>query len=81
MKITLEIPDRIVQRAKREAERRSVSLQQFLTDATVDKLGPEQFTPEEARAARMKWAGALSHLKEETARIDAVIEEEFEKLD
>lgn len=81
MKITLQIPDRTLDRAKREAAKRRIPLHQFVTEALSQKLGPEPLKPEEARAARMKFAGALSHLKKETARINAIIEEEFERLD
>lgn len=81
MKITLQIPDRLLCRAKEQSDRDGISLHRLVADALAEKLGPEPLTPEESRAARMKWAGALSHLREETARINAIIEEEFERLD
>jgi len=80
MKVTLQIPDQIIRRLRREAKRRRISVHQLVADALLEKLGPEPLTPEQSRRARMRWAGALSYLKEETARINSIIEEEFEEL-
>ena len=81
MKITLQVSESVIQRARREAKSRRQSINQFVADALIEKLGPEPLTPEQSRAARIKWAGALSHLKDETARINAIIEAELERLD
>lgn len=78
MKTTLEIPDPIFRRAKAKAAERQIPLRQFITEAVAEKLDSK---PSDSRSERMKWAGQLRHLHRETARINAIIEEEFEKID
>jgi len=81
MKIALQIPNSLLRRARKNAHQRRLSLQLFVVEALTGKIGPEPLTPEQSRKARMNWAGALSHLREETARINAIIEAEFGRLD
>ncbi len=74
MKTTLEIPDATFRRAKAKAAERGMPFRQFVTDAVEEKLRAE------SRAGEHPWlrmAGKLKHLRKETARINAVIEEEF----
>lgn len=78
MKTTLEIPDAIFRRAKAKAAERQIPLRQFVTEAVSEKLEPK---PSDSKSERMKWAGQLRHLRRETARINAIIEEEFEKIE
>lgn len=78
MKTTLEIPDPIFRRAKAKAAERQIPLRQFITEAVSEKL---ESKPSDARSERMKWAGRLRHLRRETARINAIIEEEFERIE
>ena len=78
MKTTLEIPDPIFRRAKAKAAERQIPLRQFITEAVVEKL---ESKPAESRSERMKWAGQLRHLRKETAHINAIIEQEFEKIE
>jgi hypothetical protein len=78
MKTTLEIPDAIVRHAKSAAVARGISLDVLVTEAVKDKLATE------ARAGEKPWlqlAGKLKHLHKETLRIDALIKEDFEKID
>jgi hypothetical protein len=74
MKTTLESPDAVIRRA---AER-GIPLRQFVTEAVADTLQAEV-------AIRSKlWMegfGGLRHLRKETARINKVIEEEFEQIE
>jgi hypothetical protein len=78
MKTTLEIPDSIFRRAKSVAAERGIPFREFVTEAVRDKLASD------ARAAEQPWMvafGKLRHLRKETARINRVIEEEFEQIE
>ena len=74
MKTTLEIPDAIFRRAKAKASERGVPLRQFVSEAVAEKLGAK--SPAQHKA-RTRLAGRLQHLRNETARIKKVIEQEF----
>ena len=77
MKTTLEIPDPIFRRAKSAAADRGIPLRQFVTEAVKEKLDGSN------KADGKPWMaafGKLRHLREETARINKVIEEEFEQI-
>jgi hypothetical protein len=78
MKTTLEIPDAIFRRAKAKAAERGIPFRQFVTEAVRDKLQQESKAGEKPW---MKLAGKLSHLHEETVRINRIIEEECERID
>jgi hypothetical protein len=78
VKTTFEIPDSVFRRAKAKAAERGVPLRQFVTEAVAEKIRSE------SRAAEKPWmasVGALRHLRKETARINKIIEEEFEKIE
>ena len=78
MKTTLEIPDTVFRRAKSAAAERGIPLREFVTEAVRDKLETD------AKAADKPWMaafGKLRHLRKETARINRVIEEEFEQIE
>ena len=78
MKTTLEMPDTLFRRAKAKAAERGIPLRQFVTEAVQEKLKGGH--AEEAKPW-MKAAGKLRHLRHETARINKLIEEEFEKIE
>jgi hypothetical protein len=77
MKTTLEIPDRLFRRAKARAAERGIPLRKFVTEAVEEKLS--------AGAAGTKpWlqmVGGLRHLSKETARINRLIEDGFERIE
>jgi hypothetical protein len=78
VKTTLEIPDTVFRRAKAEAAQRGIPLRQFVTEAVKDKLANG------SKAADKPWMagfGELRHLRKETARINRLIEEEFEQVE
>ena len=77
MKTTLEIPDAVFRKAKAKAAEQGVPLRQFVTEAVEAKL-KESSTESKPW---MKVVGGLRHLKKENARINRIIEEEFEKID
>lgn len=78
MKTTLEIPDAIFRRAKSKAAERGIPLRQFVTEAVEDKL---KACPDSGKQPWMRLAGGLKHLRKETARINKIIEEEFEQIE
>ena len=75
MKTTVEIPDAIFRRAKAKAAEQKIPLRQFVSEAVAEKL--EAKSPDPAKA-RVKLAGGLRRLRKETARINRLIENEFE---
>jgi hypothetical protein len=77
VKTTLEIPDPIFRRAKSAAAERGIPLREFVTQAVKEKLegNGQQAKP------WMAAVGKLRHLRKETARINRLIEEEFEQIE
>jgi len=78
MKATLEIPDSIFRRAKSVAAERGIALREFVTEAVKEKLSAEAKTGEKPWVKHM---GKLKHLRQETKRVNARIEEDSEKID
>lgn len=78
MKTTLEIPDLIFKRAKSKAAQQGMPLREFVTQAVEEKL---RIGSASASKPWMKIAGKLRHLRSETARVNKVIEEEFENIE
>lgn len=78
MKTTLEIPDPIFRRAKSAAAERGIPFREFVTEAVKDKLATDAKTMERPWMAAF---GKLRHLRKETAKIDRIIEEEFEQIE
>jgi hypothetical protein len=78
MKTTLEMPDPVFRKAKAKAAERGIPLRQFVTEAVEEKLAASR-----AHATKpwMKGFGKLRHLHEENARIQRIIEEEFEQIE
>ena len=77
MKTTLEIPDAIFRRAKSVAAERGIPLRALISEALADKLRADNGSHKPWIAA----FGKLRHLRKETARINRVIEEEFEQIE
>jgi hypothetical protein len=78
MKTTLEIPDNVFSRAKAKAAEQRVPLRHFVSEAVAEKLGAK---PGAHERARMKLVGSLRRLRRETARINNLIEREFERIE
>jgi hypothetical protein len=77
VKTTLEIPDNLFRQAKAAAARQGVPLRELVTEAIADKLSrkPGQDRP---------WMGSfgkLRALRNETARISKIIEQEFDRIE
>jgi hypothetical protein len=77
MKTTLEIPDALFRRAKSAAAEQGIPLRELVSEALAEKL--------RARGGEEKpWLkafGKLRSLRKETARINRIIEEEFERIE
>jgi hypothetical protein len=78
LKTTLEIPDSVFRRAKSAAVERGVSFRQFVTQAIKEKLSDD---PKSADKPWMVGFGKLRRFRKETARINRLIEEEFERIE
>ena len=78
MKTTLEIPDAIFRRAKAKAAEQKIPLRQFVSEAVSEKL--EVRSPDRTKA-RARLAGGLRRLRKETARINRLMEREFERIE
>jgi len=77
MKTTLEIPDQLFRRAKSVTAEQGIPLRELVTEALAEKLrstggGDKPW---------LKSFGKLRNLRAETARINAIIEGEFEHIE
>ena len=77
MKTTLEIPDTLFRQAKTAAAQKGIPLRELVTEALADKLRPKQ----EVDKPWMSSFGGLSHLHQETLRINQIIRDEFETIE
>ena len=78
MKTTLEIPDPLFRMAKATAAQHGQTLKQFVTEAMREKLGARKAA---ASQPWMKWFGTLKGHSAAFRKIDAIIAEEFERID
>jgi hypothetical protein len=78
VKTTLEMPDAIFRRAKSAAAQRGIPFREFVTQAVKDKLAASAKTTDKPWMAAF---GKLRHLRKESARINRIIEEEFEQIE
>ncbi|MGA7410313.1 MAG: hypothetical protein WBW33_07495 [Bryobacteraceae bacterium] len=77
MKTTLELPDALFRRAKSAAAQRGIPFRELVSEALAEKLTP-------GAAAEKPWMrtfGKLRGLRKETARINRIIKEEFERIE
>lgn len=81
MKTTIDIPDELFRLAKARASLNGVSLRQFVTDMLRSRLEQEEKRARATDPPWMKGFGGLADLAGETARIRALIEEEFESIE
>lgn len=83
VKTTIELPDPILRQARILAAARGTTLKQLFTEALEEKLRTASEQLRNARAERpwMAGFGELSHLSEETRRIQRIIDDEFGRLE
>ena len=77
-KTTLEIPDAIFRRAKTVAAERGIPFRALVSEALAEKLRAQGASDQKPW---MKTFGKLRHLHKETARINRIIEAEFDQID
>ena len=80
MKTTLEIPDPVFRQAKAKAAERGQALKAFVTEALQEKLSGRS-TRTADTPPWMRGFGRLRPLRRETARIQRVIDQEFEVVE
>jgi hypothetical protein len=78
VKTTLEIPDPLFRKAKAAAAARGQTLKQLVNEALRDKLTKAEG---ESQPAWMKLFGTMKQHSAELRRIDAVVADEFERVD
>ena len=76
MKTTLEIPDPLFKRAKSFAAEQGIPLRELVTEALAEKL---RVAGDDCKPW-LKSFGKLRGLRNETACINAIIEEEFGQI-
>ncbi|NBX29692.1 DUF2191 domain-containing protein [bacterium] len=81
MKTTIDIPDELFRLAKARASLSGISLRQFVTDTLRAQLQREDKAARPTDPPWMKGFGGLADLRDETARIRGLIEEEFETIE
>lgn len=81
MKTTLEVPDAVFRKAKATAAERGTSLQAFVTEALREKLAGRATRRTVQGPPWMRGFGALKALSKDTARMQARIEREFERIE
>jgi hypothetical protein len=77
VKTTLEIPDSIFRRAKAVAAARGIPLRALVSEALAEKLRADNGSGKPWMAA----FGKVRHLRKETAKINRLIDEEFERIE
>lgn len=80
VKTTVEIPDPLFRKVKSRAAERGQSLKDFVVDALQARLS----APPQADLREPPWMagfGKLKHLRKETARIQGLIDAEFDVVE
>ena len=81
MKTTIDIPDRVFRQAKAKAAERGVALREYVTEALQEKLAGRSAVQEASAPPWMRGFGRLRALRSETAKIQRVIDQEFEVIE
>ena len=81
MKTTIDIPDDLFRLAKARAALSGISLRQFVIDTLRLKLEQDQAPDRRADPPWMRGFGALAELRSETARIQQLVDAEFEQIE
>lgn len=80
MKTTIEIPDPLFRKAKSKAAEQGQTLKDFVTEAIQDKLARKAGSPS-PEPMWMQGFGKLKRLAQETRRVQAKIDREFEVIE
>ncbi len=76
-KTTLEIPDALFRRAKSAAAQRGIPFRELVSEALAEKLNG----PRAEERPWMKSFGGLRELRHESARVNRIVETEFEQIE
>jgi hypothetical protein len=77
MKTTLEIPDQLFRKARSFAAEKGIPLRELVSEALAEKLGGRV----NEGKPWMKSFGKLRSMREETKRVEKVIQQTFERID
>ena len=77
MKTTIEIPDPLFRKAKLRAAERGQSLKEYVADALRARLAAESPAGSSGEPKWMEGFGKLRRLRNETARIQGIVDESF----
>ena len=82
MKTTVELPEKMLKRAKSLAAAKGLSLEQLVAEAIEDKIGRgEEVGKGEPRWTKLYGAFAKSEeMRSDTRSIQKIIDEEFERI-
>jgi hypothetical protein len=75
VKATIEFPDELFHAVQAKAAQNGISLKDFVAEALQEKLG--HHNEETGKKIWMKHFGSLSHLRQESRKIEKIIEDEF----
>lgn len=81
MKTTLEIPDPLFRKAKARAAERGQSLKAFVAEALEQRLAMDSAADAAQDPKWMSGFGKLRHLRDETARVQSVVDDAFESIE
>ena len=81
MKTTLELPDQLFRKAKATAAERGQTLKELVTEALREKLSLDNGRDYPSQPDWMKGFGALKRLRKETARVQSIVDQEFETIE
>ena len=81
MKTTIDIPDPLFRKAKSRAAERGQTLREFVSEALEARLSGASQGGRPVGPSWMNGFGKLRRLRKETARIQAVIDDEFEIIE
>jgi hypothetical protein len=77
MKTTLELPDSLFRQAKSVAAQRGIPFRELVSEALAEKLKLQGMNDK----PWMSSFGKLKALRKESARIDRIINEEFDRIE
>ena len=77
MKTTLELPDALFRQAKSVAAQRGIAFRELVSEALAEKLMLHGINERPWMAS----FGKLKALRKESARIDRIIEKEFDRIE
>jgi hypothetical protein len=81
VKTTIEIPDPLFRKVKSKAAERGQTLKEFMAEALHEKLASNARDVRLGEPAWMEGFGKLRRLRNETARVQARIDEAFEQIE